>query len=482
MIGIVGYGSYVPRLRMERSAIYEANKWFAPGLKGESRGHLALANWDEDPNTMAVEACREALLSDQERAEISELFLASTTHVFAERQNSGILKEALRLSDKTGIFDIGGDSAAAVNAISTAMSASNSSGKKSLLVASDSRRSRAASPSELTYGDGAACLMLGRDNIIAEVLAHENMSVDFVDQYRQSGNEISYNWEDRWIRDEGVANFVPKTVNAALDKAGVSAADIDHFVFPTRFKRFDIKIAKAIGIDSEKIVSILHGDIGHFGAANAFVHIISALEKSKPGQLILVTEFGGGASAVVLKTTSEITSYKPKTSIADWLKRGRVETNYTKYLSFKGQLNLEKGMRGEQDRKAALSTLYRHKKAILGFVAGRCKETGSVSYPPSRISYDTQGALLDTQEDYPLSDKSGTVLSCSAEALSYYPAPPHQYGQVDFEGGGRVEMEFTDVDPGDIAAGTRVKMVFRVKDRDEHRGFTRYFWKAVPVS
>jgi uncharacterized OB-fold protein len=42
-------------------------------------------------------------------------------------------------------------------------------------------------------------------------------------------------------------------------------------------------------------------------------------------------------------------------------------------------------------------------------------------------------------------------------------------------------MEFVDVSTGDIESGTRVEMVFRIKDFDEKRGFIRYFWKATPV-
>jgi uncharacterized OB-fold protein len=34
---------------------------------------------------------------------------------------------------------------------------------------------------------------------------------------------------------------------------------------------------------------------------------------------------------------------------------------------------------------------------------------------------------------------------------------------------------------GDVDTGTRMEMVFRVKDHDEKRGFVRYFWKATPV-
>lgn len=52
---------------------------------------------------------------------------------------------------------------------------------------------------------------------------------------------------------------------------------------------------------------------------------------------------------------------------------------------------------------------------------------------------------------------------------------------VDFEGGGRIMIDFTDIEKGEIDSGMEVKMVFRVKIVDDVRGFTRYFWKAIPV-
>ena len=480
MVGIIGYGTYVPRLRMSRAAIYEANKWFAPGLKGKAKGHMALTNWDEDSVTMAVEACRNVIPDDDMRASIQDIFFASTTHTFADRLNAGILKEALRLNDAVSALDMGGSSGAAVTSLPTALANAKASKSNAIIVTSDTRKSRAASPAELTYGDGAACLLLGAENIIANIIAHERVTVDFVEQFRQSGEEINYQWEDRWVRDEGITTFVPQAIAAALKAAGLSAQDIDHFVYPSRFPRIANKIAKMAGLNPEAVLASRHAEFGHLGAADTFFHLAVALEQASPGQTILMIDFSGGASATVLKATQAISDYTPKRSVQDWAIRGREEDNYTKYLSIKGQLELEKGMRGEQDRKAALSTLYRHKDAILGFVAGRCSVTGSVSFPPSRLSYDSQGALLDTQEAHPLADRAGKIMSCSAEALSYYPVPPHQYGQVDFEGGGRVAMEFTDVDPGDIEAGSDVEMVFRIKDRDERRSFTRYFWKATP--
>jgi uncharacterized OB-fold protein len=41
-------------------------------------------------------------------------------------------------------------------------------------------------------------------------------------------------------------------------------------------------------------------------------------------------------------------------------------------------------------------------------------------------------------------------------------------------------MDFTDCDPKDVEVGVPVEMSFRKKYFDEQRGFTGYFWKAVP--
>ena len=60
MVGITGYGAYIPRLRLQRAAVVEANKWANPGLAGLAKGERAMANWDEDSVTLAVEAARTA--------------------------------------------------------------------------------------------------------------------------------------------------------------------------------------------------------------------------------------------------------------------------------------------------------------------------------------------------------------------------------------------------------------------------------------
>ena len=52
---------------------------------------------------------------------------------------------------------------------------------------------------------------------------------------------------------------------------------------------------------------------------------------------------------------------------------------------------------------------------------------------------------------------------------------------VQFNDGGRLMADFTDVDIAEVSVGMAMRMVFRIKDYDAQRGFTRYFWKATPA-
>jgi len=484
MIGIVGYGGYLPRLRLKRSAVVEANAWYAPGLAGKGRGTRTLANWDEDSLTMAVAAARDLLGPAEDRSRVRHVLLASTTLPFADRLNAGVVCEALTLADDVQASDLGGSQRVALSAVAQALDAvkaSDDAAACALVLAADNRQARPASAQELDYGDGAAALMLGRHGVIAEYLGGGALTVDFVDHYRATGEDIDYHWEERWVRDEGIGKLMPRAIAAALQKAGVAAAQIDHFIFPSSFAKMDQQLAKACGVRAEAVVDAMASSIGDTGAPHALLMLAHVLQTAQPGQHVLVSQFGSGAQALVFRVTEAIAQFRPTVGVSGWLARGAEEANYTKFLSFKQQLRLERGMRGEQDRKTALSTAFRHKAAILGLVAGRCSVTGQVHFPPSRISYDQGKPLQDTQVPHKLADRLGTVLSWSAESLSFHRAPPHHYGQVDFDGGGRILMEFSDVAKGDIASGTRVEMHFRIKDLDELRGYTRYFWKAVPV-
>lgn len=480
MIGITAHGGYIPRLRLSRQAAAQANAWYAPHFAGR-KGTRAFANWDEDSITMAVAAARDCLGPGEDRSHVRTVFLASDTLPFAERLNAGVVAGALTLDDEVDAVDLGGSQRAALTAVAQAAARVQAGGGDVLVLAADNRRTRAASAQELDYGDAAAALLIGRDDVIAEYLGSGTLSVDFVDHFRASGDEVDYHWEERWVRDEGIARLAPRAIAAALAQAGVQPAQVDHFIFPSSFAKMDAQLARACGIRAEAVVDALLDRVGDSGLPHGLLLLSHVLERAEPGQVIVVAQFGSGAQALVFRVTDAIRAFRPARGVSAWLARGVEERHYTRFLAFKGQLALERGMRGEQDKKTALSTAWRHRSALLGLVAGRCEVTGSVHFPPSRLSYDPGQPRLDTQKPWKLADRAARVLSWSAEYLSYHPSPPHHYGQIDFEGGGRILMDFTDLDVGEVDTGCAMEMVFRVKDVDERRGFTRYFWKATPV-
>lgn len=482
MVGITGFGGYLPQARLSRRAIYEANAWLAPNLKSRARGTRTMANWDEDVITMAIAAARDCLGPGDDRSHIEALYLASTTAPFADRLNAGVVATALTLEEDVEGNDLTGARRAGLGALNQALARARGGGGPALVVAADMRKARVASAAELDQGDGAAAMMVGSEAVLAEHLASASMTVDFVDHFRQSDAAFDYEWEERWVRDEGVLKLVPRAVAAALEKAGIAPASVDHFIFPSRFAKMDAQIARKCDLRPETVVPSLQDEIGDIGTGHSLLLLAHTLERARAGEVILLADFAFGAEAALFRVTDAIAGFRPRRGVAGWLARGRDEPDYMKLLTYRGLVEIEKGPRGEQDKKTALSTLYRHKNAILGFVGGKCSVTGSIHFPPTRFSYDQTEPRLDTQKPYKMAERLGRVLSWSAESLSFYYAPPHHYGQVDFIGGGRVLMEFTDVRPGDVDVGLEVEMAFRIKDRDTLRDFTRYFWKAIPVS
>ena len=138
-------------------------------------------------------------------------------------------------------------------------------------------------------------------------------------------------------------------------------------------------------------------------------------------------------------------------------------------------------MRAEGEEKQPGTTLWRNLKTVLGLVGGRCIKTGTVQFPRTDISVNRNEHAVGTQEDYPLAERRARIVTYTADALTYSPAPPQHYGMIDFEGGGRMMIEFTDVEGPEMAVGGRVEMMFRIKAFDERRDFVKYFWKAIPL-
>ncbi len=209
--------------------------------------------------------------------------------------------------------------------------------------------------------------------------------------------------------------------------------------------------------------------------------LVHALEAAAPGDRILVVGFGQGCDVLLFQATGALEACARPAGIGRSLARGKSESNYQKYLAFNDLVKMDKGLRAEVDRQTPLSTLYRKRDMLLGLVGGRCRICGTMQFPKSRICVNPNCNAFHSQDDQSFADFPARVLSWSADYLTYSPDPPAYYGMVQFDPGGRLMADFTDVDRGAVEIGMNMRMVFRVKERDAQRGFVRYFWKAAPA-
>ena len=105
------------------------------------------------------------------------------------------------------------------------------------------------------------------------------------------------------------------------------------------------------------------------------------------------------------------------------------------------------------------------------------RTTGITHLPPSRVGI--AGGEVDDMEPAPMADAEGTIVTFTVDRLAYSPSPPVVFAVVDFDGGGRLPVELTDVDPAEVAIGDRIEMTFRRMFTAD--GLHNYFWKGRPL-
>eukprot|EP00456_Euglypha_rotunda_P020749 TRINITY_DN1801_c0_g1_i10.p1 TRINITY_DN1801_c0_g1~~TRINITY_DN1801_c0_g1_i10.p1 ORF type:complete len:505 (+),score=42.34 TRINITY_DN1801_c0_g1_i10:697-2211(+) len=474
--GIKAFGAYIPRRRLQRAAIAAAHSWAFPNLKAFSRGERAMCAWDEDAITMAVEAGRDCLSS--RGTAVRAITFASTSAPYSDLNCGAFVAAALSLGTEISARDVGGSTRAGLTAIIDACN-SNRDGEQ-LIIASEKRTAKPGSTLEMQVGCGAASVSVGTgDDLIARYLGSHSVSIPFIDHFRKASQSYDYSWEERWIRDEGVSKVVPQTISELLKTLNRESSEIAHFSVSGGPIGSDKLVAKALGIDPSKVLSDLQGQIGDLGAAQPIMQLVSAFERAKAGDLVLIANFGQGCEIVAFEVLKESHPVKGRRGFAGSVADRIEESAYLKLLSFDGSLDLDWGMRAETDNKTALTQLYRASDQILGFVGGRCEACSTVQFP--RLPACVNCGSVNTQSPYPLSSESAKVATYTADWLQYSPSPPLYMGLVQFDCGARVLMEIVDVGPDGLSVGSPLSMTFRIKERDRLRGYDRYFWKAIPV-
>ncbi len=117
---------------------------------------------------------------------------------------------------------------------------------------------------------------------------------------------------------------------------------------------------------------------------------------------------------------------------------------------------------------------------LLGLVGAKCRKCGTPQFPAMPVCVNPDCWAVGEFDEYEFADKKAEILMFTGDMLAASVDPPAIYGLIGYAGGGRTMLDFTDCDLDQITVGMEVAMSFRKRYFDEKRGFTGYFWKAVP--
>jgi 3-hydroxy-3-methylglutaryl CoA synthase/uncharacterized OB-fold protein len=468
MRGIIAYGAYVPYFRLQKSAITEALG------TGGGRGTRAVASYDEDATSMAVEACRHLGRSAPDGLTPDAVYFATATPPYLDKTNANVIHAALDLPSRVFAGDIGGSPRSVNAALRSALGGS----RPTLVVAADVRSGRPGSSDEANTGDAAVAWLIGSPDdgpVIAEWVGGASATEEFLDRWRLPEWNYSRVWEERF-GEHAYLPLVTEAAEAAFKECGLEPADVDRVVIAGLHARAVRGAARAAGVDASKVVDDLGTTVGQTGSPHAGLVLASVLDEAEPGQTIMVIHLADGVDVGFFRTTDAIGSFTPSATVADQVESGSDSLNYNTFLTWRGFLDREPPRRPDPEPPAAPPSL-RSDRWKYAFVGSRDISSGAIHLPPQRVS--VKGGAVDEMEPVPMADVPATVVTFTIDRLAYSLSPPVIAVVIDFDGGGRFQCQLTDADPDGVKIGDRVSMTFR--RMMTANGVHNYFWKARPA-
>jgi 3-hydroxy-3-methylglutaryl CoA synthase len=470
MVGITSYGAYVPLFRLDKKVI-------------GGRGEKAIANFDEDNVTMAVAAVNDCL-NDVDRKTVDGLYFATTTSPYKEHLGATTIAMATDLKQDTYTAEFGNSLRASTAALKAAVDGVKGGSVKNMVVtAADCRLATPGSALERNFGDGAAAILIGDKDVAVTLEASYSVYNEIYDVWRNENDTFVRSWEDRFAVEQGYLPSMYTAVSGLMKKFNYKPADFARVVFYSPDARRGPQVARNLGFEANQVQDPLINVIGNTGAASSLMLLVTALEESKAGDLILLANYGNGADAFVLKVTDGIEKIKNgnRMGIKGYLASKRVTTDYLKYLQWRRIVPIDR-IAGPNVSYSAVAAKREYVKDI-SIHGSKCKACGYVQYPPQRVC--TKCHAKDQMEPYSFLGRQGKIVTYNLDYVTPSVEVPVVTTEVDFEGGGRMQSYMTEVDVDQTTVDLPVEMTFRRyplwEDITLRAGVYIYFWKSTPL-
>lgn len=335
--GIVGYGTFVPRLRITVQEI--ASTWKKDGNKisaGLGLKEKAVAGIDEDSATISVEASRIALaVAGIHSQKIGAIFVGSESHPYAVKPTATILCDALNAGPDCMAADLEFACKAGTAGIQICMGLVGSDMiEYGLAVGADTAQGRPNDALEFTAGSGGAAFIVGKEKneIIATLDDTYSFTTDTPDFWRRQHAEFPRH-AGRFTGEPAYFRHVENAGQNMLKKSGLTAKDFAFVVFHQPNGKFPMLVAKKLGFsDTQLKQGLLTPLIGNTYSGATMVGLASILDVAKPGDKILAVSYGSGAGsdAFVLTVTKNISTKRAPVPLLESI----TEKEYVSYAEY----------------------------------------------------------------------------------------------------------------------------------------------------
>lgn len=346
MIGIVGYGAYVPRYRIKAEEI--ARQWGADA-NAISRGlqlfEKTVPGQDEDTITISVEAAKNALRRAQiDPKEIGAVYIGSESHPYAVKPSATIVIDALGIGPHVHVASYEFACKAGTEAMYVAYSHVKSGEMKYALgIGADTSQGAPGDALEYSASAGGAAFIMGQQAVVAEILHTNSYTSDTPDFWRREGQDYPRHG-GRFTGDPAYFKHITEAGTALLEKSKMTPKDFRYAVFHMPNGKFPLEVGKRLGFTKEQIeTGWLVPWMGNTYSGSSPTGLTAVLDVARSGDLIYMVSFGSGAGSdgFIFRVTDEISKVRDRApKVRHMLDEKKVYLTYGQYAKFRRKIKL----------------------------------------------------------------------------------------------------------------------------------------------
>lgn len=344
MVGIVGFGSYVPKFRIKTRTI--AEQW-GDDPEAIENGLLikekSVPGWDEDALTIATAAAKNALArAGIDPQKIGAVYIGSESHPYVVKPTGSILIDALGIGPDVHVADFEFACKAGSEAMFVASSHVKAGNMEYAMgIGADTSQGAPGDALEYSAAAGGSAFIFGTENVAAKLLYSHSYASDTSDFWRREYQHYPRHG-GRFTGEPAYFKHILGCGRALLEKSGMSAKDFAYAVFHMPNGKFPLKAGKILGFSYEQMKQgLVVTAMGNTYSGSSPTGLSAVLDVIKPGEKVFMVSFGSGAGSdgFIFEATEKISEIQDKApKVWDMLNDDPIYLDYGKYVAFRKKI------------------------------------------------------------------------------------------------------------------------------------------------